>query len=55
MFEGKPHMCTGMMAFVRGVIFLSTSSGSMVSDSSISAMIGAAPTARAARAVAMKV
>ncbi len=55
MLAANPTMWTGMMAFVRGVIFASTSLGSSISDSSISAITGRAPRVSGARAVEMKV
>ena len=42
MLDGTPIMCTGMMARVLGVILASMSSGSMVNELSISAMMGTA-------------
>ena len=50
-----PRMCTGRTARVRGVSFASTSSGSIVSDSSTSASTGNAPAASTAFAVAFHV
>ena len=44
-------MCTGMIAFVCGVIFARRSTGSIVRDSSISTSTGTAPTASGAAAV----
>ena len=56
MSAGRPPMCTGMMAFVRGVIAASIFSGSRLCvPGSTSTKIGTAPTASAARPVAMKV
>ncbi|MNT33392.1 hypothetical protein D3C72_1693170 [compost metagenome] len=48
-------MCTGTMARVWGVIFRRISAGSIVKVSSISTMMGMAPTASAAPAVAIQV
>ena len=50
---GRPNRCTGMSAFVRGVILRSTSAGSMLSvTGSMSAKTGVAPTRAIASAVA---
>ena len=42
MLDGTPIMCTGIIALVLGVILASISLGSIVSELSISAMIGTA-------------
>ena len=50
---GRPNRCTGMIAFVFGVIRRSTSSGSRFSDTgSMSAKTGVAPARAIASAVA---
>ncbi len=50
---GRPKRCTGMIAFVFGVIFRSTSFGSMFSEpGSMSAKTGVAPIRAIASAVA---
>ena len=50
---GRPNRCTGMIAFVRGVIRAATSSGSRFSvTGSMSAKTGVAPTRAIASAVA---
>ncbi len=53
MSQAAPHMCTGMTARVRGPIIASMAFGLMVTDSSISMMIGMAPAAITDVAVAM--
>ena len=50
-----PHMCTGMMHLVRGVMAERTASGSNVSVSSTSTSTGMAPTLRTASKLATKV
>ena len=55
MSQAHPTMCTGTIALVRGVIFFSTSFGSSVSESSISAITGSALAAMTAAAVAKNV
>ena len=50
-----PDRWTGRIAFVRGVPFRSTSSGSIVSDSSTSANTGTAPARATDPGVAMNV
>ena len=54
-FAGIPRMWTGMTAFVRGEIFLSKSTGSMVRERSTSATMGMARAATTAAQVAKKV
>ena len=53
MSQAAPHMWTGMTALVRGPIAASIAAGSMVSVSSISTMIGIAPTESTDVAVAI--
>jgi len=47
-------MWTGMMAFVRSVMYFSAEAGSRLRLSSISAMTGIAPHSRIASTLAMK-
>ena len=53
--QGVPHRCTGRMAFVRGEILASISSGSSVIELSTSEKIGTAPSRMTAPGVATNV
>ena len=50
-----PHICTGMIHFVLGVMAASTAAGSKVSELSISTKMGTAPTLKMASKLATKV
>jgi hypothetical protein len=53
--HGSPAICTGMIAFVRPVIRLAISSGSMLPSHPISASTGVAPTCKIVCTVAQNV